>query len=89
MTTDAYFDMRNLARRMGEAGSCPVSGCAARLGKAESQWGEMPYCPVHRIRIHAGTRTFVYYNGPDEVSKRNAPCEISYSNAAISESTFW
>jgi len=32
----------------------------------------MPYCPVHRIRIHAGTRTFVYYNGPDEVSKRNA-----------------
>jgi hypothetical protein len=32
----------------------------------------MPYCPAHRIRIHAGTRTFVYYNGPDETSKRNA-----------------
>jgi hypothetical protein len=32
----------------------------------------MPYCPTHRIRIHAGTRTFVYYNGPDEKSKRDA-----------------
>jgi hypothetical protein len=72
MTTDAYFDMRNLASAMGEPGACPVSGCATTLGKADSQWGEMPYCPEHRIRIHAGTRTFVYYNGSDEASKRNA-----------------
>ena len=72
MSTDAYFDTRNLAPPMGELGGCPVSGCATHLGKADSQWGEMPYCPVHRIRIHAGTRTFVYYNGPDETSKRNA-----------------
>ncbi len=74
MTTDPYFDMRNLDWPMGQLqlGSCPVSGCSAPLGKAPSQWGEMPYCPVHRIRIHARTRTFVYYNGRDETSKRNA-----------------
>jgi hypothetical protein len=72
MTTDAYFDMRNLASPMGDAGGCPVSGCTAPLGKADSQWGEMQYCPAHRIRIHAGARTFVYYNGPDINSKRTA-----------------
>ena len=49
-----------------------MSGCSATLGKAGSEWGEMPYCPEHRIRIHGGTRTFVYYNGPDEESKRSA-----------------
>ena len=32
----------------------------------------MPYCPAHRIRIHAGSRTFVYYNGEDSDSKRAA-----------------
>lgn len=72
MTTDAYFDMRNLASPKGEPRGCPVASCTASLGKVSSQWGEMPYCPVHRIRIHAGTRTFVYYNGPDATSKRNA-----------------
>ncbi len=71
MTTDAYFDMRNLASPTGEPGSCPVSGCAAPLGKVDSQWGKMPYCPEHRIRIHAGSRTFVYCNGPGETSKRD------------------
>lgn len=72
MTTDAYFDMRNLASPMGEMGSCPVSGCTAPLEEVGSQWGKMPYCPAHCIRIHARTRTFVYYNGPDNPSKRNA-----------------
>ncbi len=72
MKIDAYFDVRNLALPAGELGSCSVSGCAASLGNADSQWGKMPYCPEHRIRIHAGTRTFVYYNGPDEASKLNA-----------------
>lgn len=71
MTTDAYFDMRNLASPMGEPGSCPVSGCAAPLGKVDSQWGKLPYCPVHCIRIHGGSRTFVYCNGPGETSKRD------------------
>ena len=32
----------------------------------------MPYCPIHRIRIHAGSRTFVYYDGEDANSKRVA-----------------
>lgn len=69
---DGYFDMRNLASPPGEPGACPVAGCVAPLGKAASQWGEMPYCPVHRIRIHAGTRTFVYYNGSDGESKHQS-----------------
>lgn len=71
MTTDAYFDMRNLASPMGEPGSCPVAGCAASLGKVDSQWGMMPYCPLHCIRIHGGSRTFVYCNGPGETSQRD------------------
>lgn len=72
MTTDTYLDMRNLAPERAQPRGCPVFGCAAPLGKAPSQWGEMDYCPVHRIRIHTGTRTFVYYNGADEISKREA-----------------
>ena len=88
MTTDAYFDMRNLAWPMGKRGGCPISGCAAPLGKADSQWGEMPYCPDHRIRIHERTRTFVYYNGPDATPKRDAALrnilfERDYFNAHI------
>jgi len=57
---------------MGTPGSCPVSGCAVQLETVDSQWGEMPYCPAHRIRIHARTRTFVYHHGLDETSKRDA-----------------
>lgn len=72
MIPEQYFDMRNLAPTKDELGGCPVSGCTAALGKVDSQWGEMDYCPDHRIRIHAGSRTFVYYNGPDAVSKRDA-----------------
>jgi hypothetical protein len=30
----------------------------------------LPYCPAHRLRVHA--RTFVYYNGADKTSQRNA-----------------
>jgi hypothetical protein len=67
MTINSYLDMRNLTSPLGELGSCPVSGCTTLLGKASSQWGDLPYCPVHRIRIHG--RTFVYY---DETSQRNA-----------------
>jgi len=88
MTTDDTLTCAISPRRWARqvAALCPV---APRVLGKQKPVGEMPYCPVHRIRIHAGTRTFVYYNGPDEVSKRNAACEISYSNAAISESTFW
>jgi hypothetical protein len=72
MENPDYFDMRNLAPPNGDPDTCPVSGCAAILGTADSQWGEMPYCPTHRIRIHGGSRTFVYYNGSNSVSKRAA-----------------
>lgn len=72
MTSGPYIDMRDLASPVRASGSCPVSGCSAYLEKAYSQWGELPYCPQHRIRIHATTRTFVYYDGPDRASKRDA-----------------
>lgn len=68
MTTDAYFDMRNLASPLGEPSGCPVSGCAAPLADCNWRKRKMPYCSVHRIRIHAKARTFVYSNGPDETS---------------------
>jgi hypothetical protein len=67
-----YFDMRNLASPSSPLGHCPVSGCTALLSDAPSQWRELPYCPVHRIRIHASSRTFVYYDGDDADSKRAA-----------------
>ena len=70
--TDQYFDLRNLASPMGKPANCPVSDCATPLGTADSQWGKMPYCPVHHIRIHGGSNTFVYYDGPENDSKRNA-----------------
>jgi hypothetical protein len=72
MTSEGYFDMRHLSSPGRESGDCPIKGCTATLGGAPSQWGELPYCPEHRIRIHARTRTFVYYNGADPASKRDA-----------------
>jgi|ERR1035437_2932050 hypothetical protein len=72
MTPEGYFDMRHLSSPRSEPGDCPIQGCKATLGKAGSQWGDLPYCPQHRIRIHAGTQTFVYYNGADPASKRDA-----------------
>jgi hypothetical protein len=72
MTTDLYFDMRNLASPLAIPRHCPVSDCTALLETADSQWGQMPYCPVHHIQIHGGSHTFVYYDGPDSESKRNA-----------------
>ena len=77
MTTNTYFDMRNLAWPKGELGGCPVAGCTATIEKADSQWGKMDYCPVHRIRIHAKSRTFVYYDGPD-AGLRNILFERKY-----------
>jgi hypothetical protein len=70
VTTDTYFDIRHIASQMGALGSCPVSGCTARLEEVEYRRRKKPYCPVHRIRIHE--KTFVYYNGVDKTSKRDA-----------------
>ena len=64
----AYFDMRNLDWRQG---ACPVRGCSMSLETAPSQWGPMPYCPAHYIRIHRN-QTFVYYNGSNKESKKAA-----------------
>lgn len=64
----AYFDMRDLDRRQE---ACPVCDCSASLEMVPSQWGPMPYCPAHCIRIHRN-QTFVYYNGSDGDSKKVA-----------------
>jgi hypothetical protein len=69
VNVDDYFDMRNL-RPKTINGGCPVSGCTAMLGKVGNQRREFPLCPMHRLRIHP--KTFVYYNGPDKESKRDA-----------------
>ena len=71
-TESSYIDMRTLASPRVAPGTCPVAGCTAQLGTVSSQWGEMPHCPAHRIRIHANAGTFVYYHGKDRVSKRDA-----------------
>ena len=64
----AHIDMRNLKWRKD---ACPVLGCNASLEKVPSQWGPMPYCPVHCIRLHRN-QSFVYYNGSDRDSKKAA-----------------
>lgn len=88
-TTQAYFDARSLTPQLkGNSPCCPVSGCNAPLEKVPSQWGEMPFCPLHCIRIHRGSSTFVYYNGSDALSKwtaalRNILFEREYFAAHI------
>ena len=77
MTTDTYFDMRNLAWPKGKLGGCPVDGCTANLERTDIQRDKMDYCPVHHIRIHAKSRTFVYYGGPD-ATLRNILFERQY-----------
>ncbi len=72
MIPDSYFDMRNLAPAENRRQGCPVAGCTVPPTSAPSQWGEMRYCPYHRIRIHERTQTFVYYNGADATAKRDA-----------------
>ena len=97
MVSDSYFDVRNLADPVSCLDGCPVADCAATLGKAEYGRHTMPYCPLHRIRIHPTSRTFVYYNGQDassrsEAALRNIVFERDYfekhvlGNAAKAES---
>ena len=51
---------------------CPAKGCSATLSSAPSQWGDMPFCSEHGIRVHWSSPTFVYYNGDDAAAKRVA-----------------
>lgn len=67
-----YLDVRNLRWPANGDSPCPVLGCTVPADKVPSQWGDLPFCPLHRIRIHLGSRTFVYYNGPDALAKRSA-----------------
>lgn len=88
MISDTYFDLRNLAFSNDGVCSCPVAGCAVTLETLDSQWGKMPYCPVHRIRIHSNSKTFAYHNGPNKTSEqvaslRNILFEQDYFKANI------
>jgi hypothetical protein len=79
--TDAYYDFPDLVANW-QGDSCPVRGCTASLDTAPSRWGLMPYCPVHALRIHAGSRTFVYYNGAERKAKGSAALRNIRFNAA-------
>ena len=68
VTETSYIDMRTLNWPQVAPGACPVAGCTAQLGTVGRR--SMPYCPSHRIRIHA--KTFVYYHGEDRASKCDA-----------------
>ena len=72
MALDSYYDVRNLVLGPGPRVGCPVMDCTADIGIVESQWGELPYCPEHRLRLHNSSCTFVYHHGPDRESKREA-----------------
>ena len=73
ISTQGYFDARHLTPQLkNQEPRCPVSRCGAVLERVPSQWGEMPFCPMHFIRIHSGSGTFVYYTGSDQESRRKA-----------------
>jgi len=69
-----YFDMRHIDPSfVSKANSCPVKGCTTTLHKVPYRKWLMDYCPIHKIRIHRASRTFVYYNDDDVASKTTAP----------------
>jgi len=73
MTRDSYFDVRTLEPLLPHGQRrCPVIGCTAQLVTVDSQWGAMPCCQDHRIRIHGGSSTFVYFDGASPEQKRAA-----------------
>jgi len=66
--------------------TCPIAGCNASLKTAPSQWGDMPFCPLHLIRIH--NETFVYYNGPTRAEKKLAALRNILFNKTIFAESF-
>jgi hypothetical protein len=71
---NTYFDARELdaARVHPESCACPVKGCTAALMTTPYRQKELPFCPVHGIRIQVASPTFVYLNGPSPSEKRLA-----------------
>lgn len=65
-----YFDIEDIdasrvsPRQATVSIQCPVKDCTAKLQKVHSQWGPMPFCSSHGLRIHCSSKKFVYYNGP-------------------------
>jgi len=71
---DEYFDTTRIdpSRISAQDIRCPVRNCESPLSSAPSQWGDMPFCPRHGIRIHPKSRKFVYYNGPTQEDRKRA-----------------
>jgi hypothetical protein len=68
-----YFDARHIdTSRANLLDRCPIRNCTSTLCTVPSQWGELPFCLSHGIRIHFSSRKFVYYNGPDPKAKKQA-----------------
>jgi hypothetical protein len=60
MGNGPYYDLRTLGPQLRPPSACPVANCSAVAGVVDSQWGPMPYCSEHGLRIHR--KTFAYYD---------------------------
>jgi hypothetical protein len=79
-----YYDIRKIQKTRSR-NTCPIEGCNASLQTAPSQWGDMPFCPLHFIRIHK--ETFVYYNGSSREEKKTAALRnIRFNKKIFAES---
>ncbi len=65
-----HEDFDTTLTRGGRWTRCPLTGCSSKLQITPYRKSELPYCPVHGIRLHTGT--FVYWNGPDPEDNRRA-----------------
>lgn len=72
MSAYNYIDIRNLKKSKKKILGCPIDGCNISLVKVTTKSGTIPYCPLHKIKIHESSSTFVYYNGTDVQSKKDA-----------------
>jgi hypothetical protein len=87
-----YAPDLNVNKVRQEKCGCPVEGCTEELKVVHSQWGDMPFCPRHCIRIHPSSPTFVYYNGetPEDekvAAKRNIRFEKEWFAERVLGST--
>lgn len=80
-----YYESKDININRGP-NTCPIEGCNVSLKTAPSQWGDMPFCPLHLIRIHKDT--FVYYNGPTKAEKKLAALRNIVFNKTIFAESF-
>lgn len=64
--SDEYFGLNNLRPDVADIdfeNSCPILGCSEILDSVLYSRSDRPFCKRHGIRLHPGSRTFVYFNG--------------------------